>query len=324
MKKKDLTVRLIFKEMDKVIQSRKNINALTLKRDKRANISFIIAKPISGSGKRHGEIINLPSTRMKLADVSNNGEYNKAKQSIKEINNTDNFCLIRAIVIAIAYCEKHPDRHNMLSRPNNKRMLNKLNCIRNVKNIQDEPCGINELIKIEKCYKYYQIMLIDSTYKITNKPLYLNTTDKFSRYIYLLYIHEDQHYNVIESMASYLFKSYYCDLCKKGFDHPEEHNCISICKACLRMNCRMDFKIKCKNCELFIQNKSCLDLHDETKCKVCILNHDTVLIYAVIQTNGVPTVKKLLIFITNVIYVMKKNSKAKHLKDLYFLILSHI
>ena len=41
---------------------------------------------------------------MKLADVSNNGEYNKAKQSIKEINNTDNFCLIRAIVIAIAYC----------------------------------------------------------------------------------------------------------------------------------------------------------------------------------------------------------------------------
>ena len=91
----------------------------------------------------------------------------------------------------------------MLSRPNNKRMLNKLNCIRNVKNIQDEPCGINELIKIEKCYKYYQIMLIDSTYKITNKPLYLNTTDKFSRYIYLLYIHEDHNYNVIESMASY-------------------------------------------------------------------------------------------------------------------------
>ena len=29
----------------------------------------------------------------------------------------------------------------------------------------------------------------------------------------------------------------------------------------------MDFKIKCKNCELFIQNKSCFDLHDETKCK---------------------------------------------------------
>ena len=104
--------------------------------------------------------------------------------------------------MAIAYCEKHSDRHNMLSRPNNKRILNKLNCIRNVTNIQDEPCGINELIKIEKYYKYYQIMLIDSTYKITNRPLYLNTTDPFSRYIYLLYIREDYHYNVIESKGS--------------------------------------------------------------------------------------------------------------------------
>ena len=47
MKKKDLTVRLIFKEMDKVIQSRKNINALKLEREKKATISFISAKPIS-------------------------------------------------------------------------------------------------------------------------------------------------------------------------------------------------------------------------------------------------------------------------------------
>jgi hypothetical protein len=44
-----LTSRLIFKEMDRVIQSRKNIEALTLEGDKRATISFIIATPISGS-----------------------------------------------------------------------------------------------------------------------------------------------------------------------------------------------------------------------------------------------------------------------------------
>ena len=52
-------------------------------------------------------------------------------------------------------------------------------------------------------------------------------------------------------MASYLNKSYYCDLCKTGFDHTEEHNCISICKACQCMNCRQDFRIKCRNCDLF-------------------------------------------------------------------------
>ena len=117
MKKKDLTARLIFKEMDKVIQSRKNIKALTLEGENRATISFIIAQPISGSGKRKGDKINLPSTRMKLSYVNNNKEYDKAKQSIKEIFNTDNYCLIRAIIIAIAYYENDSDKSEMLKRP---------------------------------------------------------------------------------------------------------------------------------------------------------------------------------------------------------------
>ena len=52
--------------MDRVIQSRKNIEALTLEGDKRATISFIIATPFIRSGKRKGDAINLPPTRMKL------------------------------------------------------------------------------------------------------------------------------------------------------------------------------------------------------------------------------------------------------------------
>ena len=35
--------------MDKVIQSRKTVHALSLNADKRATISFIIAQPISGN-----------------------------------------------------------------------------------------------------------------------------------------------------------------------------------------------------------------------------------------------------------------------------------
>ena len=57
--------------MDKVVQSRKNIQALTLEGDKRATISFIIAQPVSGSGKRKGDTKNLPSTKMKLQIINN-------------------------------------------------------------------------------------------------------------------------------------------------------------------------------------------------------------------------------------------------------------
>ena len=57
---------------------------------------------------------------MKLSNVGNNREYNKVKNSIKEIINSDNFCLIRAIVVAIAFTENNPAKSNMVQRPTNK------------------------------------------------------------------------------------------------------------------------------------------------------------------------------------------------------------
>ena len=273
MKKKDLTSRLIFKEMDKVVQSRKTVHALSLYGDKRANISFIIAHPISGRGKRKGATINLPATRIKLKDVTKNNDYYKSKQSIKEIFNTDNYCLIRAIVIGIAYFEKYTDKSEMLKRPTNRKLWSKvLAAVKSCRIKDDRACGLQDLIALEGYFKEYQIMLIDKTYRLTNNPIYLNQSEKFNKYLYLL--HTDDHYNVLDSMASFLNKSYYCDLCKKGFDHTEFHNCITICKACQRMNCSPDFKIKCQNCDLLIQNKSCYDLHDATKCKILKKCHE--------------------------------------------------
>ena len=58
-----------------------------------------------------------------MSDVNNYKEYDKAKQSIKEIYNTDNYCLIRAIIVAIAYNENDSDKSNMLQRPNNKKLM---------------------------------------------------------------------------------------------------------------------------------------------------------------------------------------------------------
>ena len=109
--------------MDKVIQSRKFVHALSLNADKRATISFIIAQPVSGNGKQK---VELPTTKIKLKDLTNNNDYYSSKRSIKIIINNDRFCMIRAILFAVACVEKDPDRHNMLQRPNNKRLGNKV------------------------------------------------------------------------------------------------------------------------------------------------------------------------------------------------------
>ena len=60
---------------------------------------------------------------MKSSFVNIDKEYDKAKQSIKEIFNTDNYCLIRAIIIAIAYYENHPSKIKMLDRPTNRKLM---------------------------------------------------------------------------------------------------------------------------------------------------------------------------------------------------------
>ena len=45
------------------------------------------------------------------------------KRTVKVVLNNDNFYLIRSIVIAIAYKEKIKERHNMLKRPTNKKLV---------------------------------------------------------------------------------------------------------------------------------------------------------------------------------------------------------
>ena len=129
----------------------------------------------------------------------------------------------------------------MVKRPTNKKLMNAVYKADDFCKIGDRPCTINDLIRLESYFKHNQIMLIDETYKLTNKILYLNRQDKFNKYIYLF--HVGDHYNVIDSMSSNFFKSYYCDICKKGFDQTEEPNCITICKACNLMNCLQDVKL---------------------------------------------------------------------------------
>ena len=45
------------------------------------------------------------------------------RRTVKVVFNNDNYCLIRAIVIAIAYKEKINERHKMLQRPTNKKFI---------------------------------------------------------------------------------------------------------------------------------------------------------------------------------------------------------
>ena len=85
-------------------------------------------------------------THMKLSDVGNNKEYNKVKSSIKEIFNSDNYCLIRAIVIAIAFIENDSSKHDMVKRPTNKKLMAEVHKAAEFCKIEKRAWTINDLI----------------------------------------------------------------------------------------------------------------------------------------------------------------------------------
>ena len=98
-------------------------------------------------------------------------------------------------------------------------------------------------------------------------------------------------------MTSYLFKSYYCDLRKIAFDHPEEHSCVTVCKACQRILCRPDsnknvkimiYLFKINHFLIFMTNQNAK--LPKYVLNACTLYHAGVLIYAVMIKNGVPIV----------------------------------
>ena len=69
----------------------------------------------------------------------------------------DDFTLIRAIVIGIAYREKIKSRHDMLQRPTNKQLCHEVNKAAKACNLTTP--SINDLSKLEKNFKYKLILL---------------------------------------------------------------------------------------------------------------------------------------------------------------------
>ena len=77
-------------------------------------------------------------------------------------------CLIRAIVIGIAYFEKYKKRSNWLQRPFDNGLKNLMHWTSIQCGMYRRQCQINELEKLENYFKY-RIIIIDNDYKINKK-----------------------------------------------------------------------------------------------------------------------------------------------------------
>ena len=190
-------------------------------------------------------------------------EYCKSKNSIINVVNSDNMCLLRAILIAIKYADDHIDKKEY-AKQNNKEIIGDINYIRKLINIPDTGCGLEEIQQIESLFRDYCITVIDGNTNKDGKYLYRGLKNK--KYLYLCYT--GSHYNVINSMPAFLNVSYYCNICRIGYSNAYVHNCPESCKSCKQIYCNKfsNVVLKCRNCNITANSEQCLQRHYDIIC----------------------------------------------------------
>ena len=238
-----LTAERIFSQIERVVQSNQ---------DFRLNDTVIvdivhIESPQGGKGRKRVQL--------------NIKDFLHKKGSIITIQNKDDLCLARALVVAIAKIEKAPNYKSIVDsrRPRQEKAARELH---RVANVPLGPCGIAEVQMFQKYLKHYEINVIsvdhNNAFIYPNKP----TTTQNVKPIYL-YLHHN-HYDVITSVPGFLAKVYFCHKCGQSYDHTLDHICPDMCKSCRSPDCKdVEDPRSCEQCNRWFKSETCYNKHKE-------------------------------------------------------------
>ena len=154
--------------------------------------------------------------------------YNVNKTSRLLINNNDNLCLPRALVVALAHAERGPirvgalhDKYNSIRHPN--RPLQRQLALQLVNDagviVPADGCGMTEIIKFQKYFvgKRVAILVHDfEEFGIGRNPVYYNgsheitdTGETVLHNLNLLYNNVTNHYDVILNLKGLACKNFF-------------------------------------------------------------------------------------------------------------------
>ncbi|CAF1083629.1 unnamed protein product [Brachionus calyciflorus] len=233
-----VTAQTLIDSFERVAQSYKDVK---LNENNALTAHIIIARLPSGSGRKilYLKKRETPYTKKKdqakKAHENSFQNYCENQACIIHVYNNDNLCAVRAIIIGKAYADNNPITTELV-KPYSKQLEQQL--IRVVKDLflSNQPCGLEEIKRIEAYFRDFQITIINCDGKLDKKPIYIGP--KNIKHIYLCYT--GTHYNVISSMKRFYNRSYYCD-----FNNLEDHFCIKCCTSCNRTNCNESVVHQC-------------------------------------------------------------------------------
>ena len=188
------------------------------------------------------------------------------KRSIIQIQNKDELCCARALVVAKAKVDNHPKWHSIRKGSQIQRTL--ALALHDEANVPLGPCGYDALTQFSTAPSLtgYQILLVDAdrSFHITTfGPL----QDK-----QLILLHEKSHYNVITKMPAFFGSSYVCAHCWKPYNDEGKHRCNNKrhCRACCQKECPGFLEAyprgqkatqRCQQCHRDFFGDTCFQMH---------------------------------------------------------------
>ena len=256
-----LTTERVFSQIERVIQSNRDFRL-----NDTVTADIIHVEAPHGSGRSKRTTLNIR-------------EYLKKKGSVITINNDDNLCLARALVVAIARIEKDP-RYDQIRRSNTNIQLQRALELHRAANVPLGPCGLDEVKLFQKYLTNYEITVVsgDCNDSIIYPP---ESTDDDNVTPLYLYLH-DKHFDVITSMPGFLTTCYFCHQCRKIYCKTTDHLCEAMCTSCRAFGYVIEGDgMICNECERWFKNRECYTHHKEPlpggrsvcqtirKCKKC-------------------------------------------------------
>ena len=238
-----ITPEKVFSQIERVVQSNRDFR---LNDTVVVDIVHVEAPQGSGRNGRKRTILNIK-------------EFLHKKKSVIVINNNDDLCLARALVVAIAKIEKAPVYRHLMN-PQKRTQERKAKELHELAKVPLGPCGLPEVELFQKYLTNYEINIVSTAHNSSiiypPKPTIGNTTPLY------LHLHEN-HYDVITTMPGFLGSSYFCHACRRPYDHKLSHLCPGMCKSCRSYDCVVNDPVDCNLCKRWFKSKACYDRHKE-------------------------------------------------------------
>ena len=242
----ELTTEKVLSHVEKVVQSNEEFRLNTT-----VNIDLIRVEMPRGSGR----------TRVKR-DIVNIRDYLKKKGSVITINNKDDLCLARALVVSIARIEQDP-RYAYIMDSRGWLQRERAFDLHEAANVPLGPCGLNEVELFQQHLVNYQIIVVSGDQN--NSIIYphqppANPNPEKSIYLY----YQTNHFDVIRSLPGFLNTNYFCHTCHKPYDCTTDHMCRGMCRSCRGFGCVYeDGGIMCNECDRLFKSQACYDRHKQ-------------------------------------------------------------